>query len=236
MFLYGKNSVFERLKCNPASIRKVYLQTGFDAPHIEKELLRRKIPAVRLSKQSLYKVKRAQNLQGIIAECGQFEYAFLEDCLGQKPQLSFVFLDRVFDPQNLGAIIRILACMGGFALVIPKHKACGVTESALHIACGGENYVPVIKVSNSTNALLALKDKGYWAVGSVVDSGRDISKTDFAFPLCLVLGSEGAGLRYGLMKHLDEKVYIPMRGAALSFNVTIACGICCYEIAKQRVR
>ena len=83
-------------------------------------------------------------------------------------------------------------------------------------------------------ALLKAKKAGYWIVGTVVEEGEDINRVKLPFPLCLVLGSEGKGIRHGIKKHLDMRVSLPMKGAALSFNVAMACAIFCHEISKQR--
>jgi len=236
MFLYGKNSVFERLKANPQSIKKIFLEENFSASHIEELIKSRKVTAKRVSKKELLKIKHADSLQGIVATVARFEYEDLEDLLNEPKdeQLSLIFLDRVFDPQNLGAIIRTTACFGKFAVVIPKHKACEVTDAVLHVASGGENFTPVVMVSNLTNALLSAKKKGWWVVGAVTKGGEDISSVRLPFPLCFVLGSEGEGIRYGIEKNLDIKAHIPMRGASLSFNVATSCAIFCYEISKSR--
>ena len=235
MFLYGKNSVFERLKANPQSIKKIFLEENFSASHIEELIKSAKITVKRVSKRELYRLKNADSLQGIVATVAKFEYADLEDLLnghkGEAPAL--IFLDRVFDPQNLGAMIRTTACFGKFAVVIPRHKACEVTEAVLHVASGGENYTPVAMVSNLTNALLQAKKKGWWIVGAITKGGEDISSVSLPFPLCFVLGSEGKGIRYGIEKHLDIKTHIPMRGAPLSFNVATSCAIFCHQIRKQ---
>ncbi|MFH1503885.1 MAG: 23S rRNA (guanosine(2251)-2'-O)-methyltransferase RlmB [Candidatus Omnitrophota bacterium] len=235
MFLYGKNSVFERLKYNPKSIRKVFLEEGFNSPHIEKLIKNKNVSLKRVSVKELKRIKEVRLSQGIIAEVDEFEYAHLEDLISRpKPEkFSLIFLDRIFDPQNLGAIIRTTACFGAFAIIIPKHKACAITETVLHVACGGENFTPVVMVSNLSNALLKAKDSGYWAAGALVSGGQDIAKTELPFPLCFILGSEGEGLRYGVEKHLDIKVHIPMRGTPLSFNVTAAAAVFCYEVTKQ---
>jgi 23S rRNA (guanosine2251-2'-O)-methyltransferase len=104
----------------------------------------------------------------------------------------------------------------------------------MHVASGGENFVPVSQVTNLSAALLKAKKAGYWAVGTVVEDGADLNKVSLPFPLALVLGSEGKGVRYGIQKHLDMKVTLPMKGAQLSFNVAMACAIFCHEISKQR--
>ncbi len=235
MFLYGKNSVFERLKADPKSIKKIFLQDGFSHPSIEKLIKSNNISVKQVTQKELFKIKQADSLQGIVAHVQDFKYADFDDLLfgNKKSQLSFIFLDRVFDPQNLGAMVRTAACFGKFAIVIPKHKACEVTETVLHIACGGENFVPIAMVSNLTNALIKAKDEGFWVVGAVVEDAQDLTKTQLPFPLCLVLGSEGKGIRYGLQKYIDIKVRIPMEGAPLSFNIGGACAILCYEITRQ---
>ena len=237
MVLYGKNSVLERLKTNPKSIGKVFLQDNFTAPNIEKLIKANNISTEHLSSRALSRIKPAKDLQGIAAKIDRFEYSSFYDLFNQPPneQPTLIFLDRIYDPQNLGAIIRTAACFGGLAVVIPRFKACEVNETVLHVASGGENYVSVSMVSNLSNAIIATKERGYWIIGAEVsDDAEDINKLSLPFPLAIVLGSEGQGVRYGVQKHLDIKVRIPMKGAKLSFNVTMACAIFCHEISKSR--
>ena len=236
--LYGKNSVLERLKVNPKSIRKIFLQDNFNTPHIVNLIESARIPLVRLSERELNRKKRADRLQGIIAEVDKFLYTPFTQLLdtAKEEKLSLIFLDSINDPHNLGSIMRSLACLGGFAVVIPKHSACEVNETALHVASGGENSVPVSMVANLSTALIAAKKAGFWAVGAMVEDGEDINDVKLPFPLCLVLGSEGKGIRHGLKNQLELKVKIPMNGISLSFNVAMACSIFCYEIARQRLK
>lgn len=237
MLLYGKNSVLERLKANPASVKKVFLQDNANIPETEKLIRANKIPLEHVPSGKLSVIKPAKDLQGIVARVDKFEYATFGDLLNQaddkKPTL--VFLDRINDPQNLGSIIRILACFGGFSAVIPRFEACEVTEAVLHVASGGENYVPVSKVPNLSNAIIAAKREGYWIAGAALGAdAENINKVSFPFPLGIVLGSEGKGIRHGILKRLDIRARIPMEGAGLSFNVSIACAIFCHEISRSR--
>ena len=236
MFLYGKNSVLERLKANPESIRKIFVQENFNAQHIMKIIKTSGIPVNYVSEKELIRIKRADRLQGIVAEVNKFAYTPFEELLdrSEEKRLSFMFLDGINDPHNLGSIIRVAACFGGVAVVIPKHAACEVNDTVIHVASGGENFVPVSMVTNLASALREAKNAGYWAVGTVVEGGENINKVSLPFPLCLILGSEGKGIRHGLQKLLDLKISLPMKGAQLSFNVAMACAIFAYEIAKQR--
>lgn len=236
MCLYGKNSVFERIKANPASIKKIFVSENFSEPVIQAAIKAANIPLECFSKHELSKIKNISNHQGIIAYVSPFVYAFYEDLINEKEhKRCILFLDRVYDPHNLGAIIRTAACFGTFAIVIPKHKACEVTEAVLHVASGGENYVPISLVPNLLNAITKAKKSGYWIIGAVPEEGDDITKVDIPFPLGIVLGSEGEGIRYGIDKHLDIKVRIPMKGVPLSLNVTVACAIICHEVSKNKL-
>jgi len=235
MFLYGKNSVIERLKAAPATMRQLFLREDFDDPAVMEVIRKSGVKFQKLPEKKLPKFRPGENLQGIVAEVEEFKYADIEDILENK-KLVPIFLDRVFDPQNLGAIMRSAACFGGFGIVIPAHKACSVTETVLKVACGAENYLPVAQPANLTNAILEAKERGFWIAGAVADAEKDISREKLPFPLALALGSEGEGVRYGVDKHLDLRLCIPTPGAGLSLNVAQACAICCYEIVRQRAR
>jgi len=234
MILYGKNSVRERLRSDPKSIHKICMTHDFSHDDVKQLLHKRGIKPERLTAQQLMRLRPQKDLQGIIAYVDPYSYGALEDILAQK-DTTIVFLDRINDPQNLGVIMRILACFGRFAMVVPEFKACEVTDTVVHVASGAENYVPVAKVTNLTNAILAAKKEGFWIAGAVIDVGaQDLSRLSLPFPLGLVLGSEGEGVRYGIDKHLDIKARIPMGGASLSFNVAMACAVFSYEINRQR--
>jgi len=238
MYLYGKNSVLERLKADPKSIKKVFLERDFDSPHILSAIKEAGVSVVHVSEKELNRIKRADRLQGIVALVEKFSYTPFEDLLYNKvdKKRSFIFLDSINDPHNLGAIIRIAACFGNFAVVIHRHGSCEVNDTVMHVASGGENFIPVSMVSNIPNALFKAKESGYWIVGTVVEEGEDINKVNLPFPICLVLGSEGKGIRHGIKKHLELKVSLPMRGAGLSFNVAMACAIFCHEISRQMTK
>ena len=236
MQLYGKNSVSERLRHNPKSIKKIFLQDNFNASDIEALIRDCAIPVERVSARILENMQRAKNVQGIVARVQPFSYADFPDMIRQKgKQPVLVFLDRINDPQNLGVIIRGLACFGGFGLVIPESTACGITEAVLHVASGGENYVPVARVPDMPLALKTVKTQGYWVMGAVADKhARNINNIVFSFPMALVLGAETTGISADVEKHLDVRACIPMPGAPLSLNVAMAATVLSHEITRQR--
>lgn len=237
IYLYGKNSVSERIKAHPDSIRRIYLREGLSLPSMEKAIAHKRIPCERISASSLDKMRPQKDLQGVVAKIDMFHYTPCDDLINDalEGDRTLIFLDRVNDPHNLGVIIRLSACFGNFSLIIPNREACQVNETVLHVASGGENYVPITSVNNLVPVVDDAKKLGFWIAGAVVEEeGEDIASVSLPFPLGLVLGSEGAGIRKGLQARLDIRARIPMRGAPLSFNVSMACGIFCHEITKQK--
>ena len=237
MYLYGRNSIKERIMADPGSVRTVYIREGLSLPRLEKSAAHAGIPLERLSAADLDRMRPQKDLQGVVAKVDLYQYAPVEELLSGAlaEDRTLIFLDRVNDPHNLGVIIRLAACFGGFSLVIPSREACQVNETVLHVASGGENYVPLASVNNLVPVIDEAKKLGFWIAGAMVDEqAEDITALSLPFPLGLVLGSEGGGIRKGLQKRLDIRVWIPMRGAHLSFNVSMACGIFCHEITRQR--
>ncbi|MDD5618602.1 MAG: 23S rRNA (guanosine(2251)-2'-O)-methyltransferase RlmB [Candidatus Omnitrophica bacterium] len=233
MLLYGRNSVLQRLENNPKSIIKIFLEKDFNDLLILNLIRKNKINAIRVTRNELLRVKRADCLQDIVAEVNKFSYVPLKELINRK-ELSFIVLDSISDPQNFGSIIRTAACFGGFGIIIGKHDACDVNETVLHVASGGENFVLICMVTNISNALIEMKKEGFWVAGAVVEGGENVHKAKLPFPICILLGSEGKGIRQGLYNHIDLKLTLPMKGAPLSFNVAVSCAIFCNEISRQR--
>lgn len=237
MRLYGKNPVLERLKISPRSIRKIFLQEGHpESAYIHQKAKQFSVPVMNVPATKLQKLARSSNFQGIVADVDDFGYVPLPDLLAaeDKKKKVLLFLDELNDPQNLGAILRSVACLGDFAVVIPKHHTVDVTETVLRVACGGENYIPVAKVKNLSLALDQAKDAGYFIIGAMVKNGQDIGTVKLSFPLALVIGSEERGIREVVQKQLDMAVTIPMAHPRMAMNAAHATSVFAYEIMKQK--
>ncbi len=236
MRLYGKRPVVERLRRAPRTIRVLYLQEESDAAEVVRAAKEAGVRFVPKSKAEMARMTGLAHAQGVLAEIEDYRYAELEDLLKRpEPRPSLFLLDRITDPQNLGAILRTTACLGGFALVLPRHDSAEVNETVLRVACGGENHVPVALVTNLTQAAELAKKAGYWIAGAAAEGGTPLHQADWPTPLAVVLGSEGGGIRPGLEKQLELQLTLPMPGAALSYNVATAAALIAYEITRRRL-
>ena len=146
----------------------------------------------------------------------------------------FLVLDGVQDPHNLGACLRTADAAGVDAVIIPKQRAARVTASVRKVAAGAAESVPVIEVTNVSRCLDQLKQAGVWIYGTCGDAGESLYDHRFDAAVALVMGGEGDGLRRLTREHCDHLINLPMRGQVESLNVSVATGICLYEIRRAR--
>ena len=238
MRLYGKNPVIERLRSNPTTIKKIFIEDNFsEASYIHQKAKKWGISVFIITRARMIKIARNINTQGILVEVDDFVYTPYDELLedARDKHKCILFLDELNDPQNLGGIIRSVACLGKFSIVLPTHDSVSVTDAVLRVASGGDNYVKIARVSNLTNAIKSAKDSDFEIAGAVVEGGESLIDVTFPYPLGLVVGSEQKGIREVIRKHLDLQVTIPMAAASgLSYNVTHATTMFCYEITRQK--
>ncbi|MCM8814072.1 MAG: RNA methyltransferase [Candidatus Omnitrophica bacterium] len=235
--LYGKGSVVERLRAQPESVRKIVLRSTAVLPEITQMAETHRIRIEALPAGKFDRLCRMKNIQGVFADVQPFAYAdYYALAAAPEPQRRvLVFLEGITDPHNFGVMLRAMACFGGFAAVIPAAGACEINETVLHVSAGGDNYVPVSRVSDLTEAVQFARERRYQIVGAIIaETGRCLYEAHLSFPLGIVLGAERRGVSPALTALLDAAVYIPMRGVALSLNVNNACAIFCYEAARRR--
>ena len=137
------------------------------------------------------------------------------------------------DPRNLGACLRVANAAGARAVLIPKNRAAPLNATARKAASGAAEHTPVVSVVNLARALRQLKAAGYWILGA--DAAAADSLFDFVprQPLALILGAEAAGLRHNTRKQCDYLFHIPMLGEVESLNVSVAAGVCLYQLRSQ---
>lgn len=145
-----------------------------------------------------------------------------------------LLLDCVTDPHNLGAILRTSDAAGVHAVVAPKDRAAGITDTVRHVACGAAETVPFIQVTNLARVMERLKERGVWITGTSDKGDRSLYEVDFTGPTALVAGAEGQGMRRLTEEKCDFLVRIPMLGQVPCLNVSVATGVCLYEAVRQR--
>jgi 23S rRNA (guanosine2251-2'-O)-methyltransferase len=149
-----------------------------------------------------------------------------------KPFL--LVLDGVTDPHNLGACLRTADGAGIHAVIVPKDNSASLTPVVRKVACGAAEVVPLVQVTNLARTLRDLQGMGVWIVGTAGEADKNIYECELSGPMALVMGAEDKGMRRLTREHCDELIKLPMAGSVSSLNVSVATGVCLYEIVRQR--
>lgn len=163
------------------------------------------------------------------------EESALSDLLDKEKEPLLLILDCVQDPHNFGACLRSANGANVTAVIVPKDKASPVTDTVISISCGGASHTPIFRVTNLARTMKMLKKRGIWIAGTSDHQGtQNIYETDLTGPLAIVLGSEAKGMRRLTTDECDFLLYVPMGGFVECLNVSVATGVCLFEVVRQR--
>ncbi len=229
MIVIGKNVAIELLN-KDEKINKIYLYNNFDDNKIINMIKKRNISVVYKTKNELFKIDNG-NHQGIILDIPDFDYCDFDKLINNKKFI--VILDHIEDPHNFGAIIRTCEGAGVDGIVIPKDRSVSINSTVMKTSSGALSNMMISQVVNINNAIEIMKEKGYWVVGSVMDSKDKYFEIKYNYPIALVIGSEGKGISKLTKEKCDYLITIPMKGKINSLNASVAAGIIIYEISKN---
>lgn len=236
----GRNAVLEAFRSGKP-VDKLYVLDGCqDGPvrSIVREAKRHDTILKFVDKERLNQLSGTGKHQGVVAFVAAYEYAEVSDMLklaGERGEEPFLFLlDGIEDPHNLGAIIRTANLAGAHGVIIPKHRAAGLTATVLKVSAGALNYTPVAKVTNLARTMEELKREGLWFVCADM-KGEMMYRQNLRGPIGLVIGNEGDGVSRLVKEKCDFTASIPMKGNIDSLNASVAAGVLAYEIVRQRM-
>lgn len=241
--VWGRNAVLEALRAG-RPLRRLLVAQQLTATGSLGEVLAEArssgVPVQRVPREALDRLCNSTRHQGVAAAALAHEYATLDDVLAEatrRGEPPFVLvLDSLQDPQNFGSLLRTAEAVGTHGVVIPKHRAVGLTAAVARTSAGAIEHLKVAQVTNVSRTLDELKELGLWVVGVDMSGERAYDEQDLNLPLALVVGSEGKGLSRLVREKCDLTVRLPMRGKVESLNAAVAGAIVLYEAWRQRVR
>ena len=214
-YIIGAHCVRQVLKKNPERLLRVYSSCPKNDDLLQK-LSNKKVPIVQRDKKKLDLLATSSSHQGYVAEVKPRKThtldTFLASSLGKKKSL-VLMLDAIFDPQNVGAILRACECFAVDAVIFSKNRGCSITPTVSKTSVGASEIVPIIEVSNLGSTLKKMQQEkyNYWSVVAEV-SPRATKLAEFSYPdkTVLILGSEGRGVQKHLSQSGDFHIYIPI--------------------------
>jgi 23S rRNA (guanosine2251-2'-O)-methyltransferase len=240
-FVFGLHPIEEAF-VSGKEFEKILIQQGNRSEKIN-EIIRQArtldYPVQYVPLEKLNRITR-KNHQGIIGFVSPISYQPVEQLIpgiyeeGRMPFL--LILDKVTDVRNFGAIARSAYAAGVDAILIPSRGSALINADAMKTAAGALNHLAVCRTENLKDSIDFLKNSGLRIAAISEKSEKTIWETDLSGPIALMLGSEEDGISPAYLQKSDIHLRIPMPKPIDSLNVSVAAGIACFEVVRQRIK
>jgi 23S rRNA (guanosine2251-2'-O)-methyltransferase len=240
-FIHGFHAVIAKLRHQPQAVLELFVAADRHDARMRDLLKHAELHSVRVLAVDAGRLDGmaggSSAHQGVVARVSsQKRPVALDDVLDTLEEPPFLLiLDGVKDPHNLGACLRVADAAGAHAVVAPKDRAVGLTQTAIKAASGAAESVPYVTVTNLARALRKIKEHGVRVIGTDAGAETDLYAAKWPEAVAWVLGGEGDGMRRLTRETCDQWVGIPMAGSVQSLNVSVAAGICLYEARRRRI-
>jgi len=243
-YITGLRAVEQLLATEAADIRRIYAEYQTANPRVEAIIKAARQGTIEIqpaNRARLTQISGETRHQGVVAEVRRSTVmdeaglrTMVEERLQEGHSLLLLVLDGVQDPHNLGACLRTADAAGVDAVIVPRHGAAGLGPTVSKVATGAAEQLPFAPVANIGRVLVWLGDYGIRCVGTSDKADSSLFEADLSGSVALVMGREHTGLSKGIASRCDALVSLPMEGVVSSLNVSVATGICLYEIVRQR--
>ncbi|WP_209327301.1 23S rRNA (guanosine(2251)-2'-O)-methyltransferase RlmB [Pseudoalteromonas sp. PA2MD11] len=238
--IFGFHSVEAILAKEPERFLEIYALKGREDKRLNPVIDQARkfgISVQFMQRKALDNKADGEQHQGIIANvkaARMYNEKDLDEIIAREETPFLLVLDGITDPHNLGACLRSADAAGVHAIIVPKDKSAKLNGTARKVACGAAETVPLVQVTNLARTLREIKDAGVWVVGTAGETDTELFDANLTGPMAIVMGAEGDGMRRLTREHCDLLVKIPMAGSVSSLNVSVATGICLFEVLRQR--
>ena len=238
-FIAGRHAVISALKNPKRRVLKIFL-TEDSKKNIHKlnpnKNLLKDVKVFFKTKKELDKYCRSEDIlhQGYVAEIEHLENMELKEFIKDKNNLTFVCLDEVTDPRNIGSLIRSAASFDIDGLIVKERHFPSESKVLYKSASGCVENLNIFQVSNINTTLKYLRDKNFWVYGFAANSDKDFTQIKWTGNNILLFGSEGYGLKKHTEKYTDFSVKININKNVESLNISNSAAIVFHYINQQK--
>ncbi len=240
IYIYGRNPIQEALLEKPRQIEKIFVRNSLRDSRVSAIFdlaSQNRIPVSHVPGSRLYELVGKVNDQGIVALLSAVQYQeFNEwiDSVDVQQYPGVLLLDEIEDPHNVGAILRTAAAAGIDAVLVPKHRQAPINATVYKTSAGTAGKIPIVRTGNLNQAIMQLKDKGFWIAGLDMDADRELWELEVDRPLAFIIGNEGSGIRQKTLEHCDYRISIPMLNGVESLNASVSAALISYEWRRKK--
>ena len=238
-FIVGQHAVIEALRNPKRKVLRVFLTEE------SKKNIHRKNPNKNVledikvyfkSKKELDKYTSKEQLMhnGYVAEVEHLDQPDLKHFIKGKNNLTFVCLDEVTDPRNIGSIIRSAASFNLDGIIVKERHFPDESKLMYKSASGCIEHVNIFKVSNINTSLKFLREKNFWVYGFDAKSSKNFTEIEWKGNNILLFGSEGFGIKKHTEKYTDFLVKIKINQNIESLNISNSAAIVFHHVMKMK--
>ncbi len=229
----GFHSIEMLLKLSPENIKKIFVP----ATRNDERALNLIATAEKLSVPVERKKNLTQHPEAILKNeinLGLSELKKYEENI-QHENPTFLVIDNVIDPRNLGACIRSAAASNIAGVIINKHHCSPITPLVRQVSAGGTEAIRIFTVTNLINCLKHFEKLGYLILGTSEYANSMHTELDLNKPILVIMGSEEEGIREKTLEKCSQVCTLSKNKTINSLNVSVATGVMLFEIARQKL-
>jgi len=234
--IVGQHAVIEALRNPNRKVLKVFLTEESKKNIHRKNPKKNVLEDVKVyfkSKKELDKyTSKDQMLHGgYIAEVEHLDQPELKEFIKEKKNLTFVCIDEVTDPRNIGSLIRSAASFHIDGLIVKERQFPSDSKLMYKAASGCMEHLNIFEVSNINSTLKNLREKNFWVYGFDAKGDKKFSDIKWSGKNVLLFGSEGFGMREHTGKYTDFLVKIDINKDVESLNISNSAAIVFHHLS-----
>lgn len=171
--------------------------------------------------------------QGIVCIVRQKEYN-LKTILKKDVKQTFLLLESLQDPGNLGTIMRTAEGAGAAAVIMNKSTVDLFNPKVIRSTMGSIFRVPFVVYEDLSDAVAELKKNGVTIYAAHLNGGIYYNEEPYEGSSGFLIGNESKGLTREISGLADKLIKIPMEGKLESLNAAVSAAILMYETRKNR--
>ena len=229
----GFHTIEMLLKLSPENIKQIFIPANRNDARIQN--------LISLAEAASVSVEKKKNLnQHPEATLKKEEILDLSDLKKyeetiQRDNPTFLVIDNVIDPRNLGACIRSAAASNIAGVIINKHHCSPITPLVRQVSAGGTEAMKIFTVTNLINAIKHFEKLGYLILGTSEHAESMHTELDLNKPILTIIGSEEEGVREKTLEKCSAVCTLSKNETLNSLNVSVAAGVILFEIARQKL-
>ena len=229
----GFHTIEMLLKLSPENIKQIFIPANRNDARIQN--------LISLAEAASVSVEKKKNLnQHPEATLKKEEILDLSDLKKyeetiQRDNPTFLVIDNVIDPRNLGACIRSAAASNIAGVIINKHHCSPITPLVRQVSAGGTEAMKIFTVTNLINAIKHFEKLGYLILGTSEHAESMHTELDLNKPILTIIGSEEEGMREKTLEKCSTVCTLSKNETLNSLNVSVAAGVILFEIARQKL-